>query len=503
MAPLPTRILDVRDYPTSLRLVISNGRRAKYVALSHCWGGKLHLRTTKDTLEKHQKYIPCSGLSETIRNAAWVTKDLGIDYLWIDSLCIIQEDVADFHRESRQMSSVYQNSYLTIAATGAIDGTQGLFLRSTQAGYIAALCNAEEPEQGHMYFNTSFSPAESIFEAPLNKRAWVLQEHLFARRTLHFASNQLYWECRRIFVGEDEKSVDLEAFVDFPCRNFLLNSLERAFEKPGYDPFRIVTWAGRADRFKGVYTMWARIIQYYSGRGLTNPSDKLPAILSLSLELERLLGPSFRMHEGHLFGGGYRELQSLLWWAHLDARLCRPAQRRAPSWSWASVDGAVGFVDVHSRKRFSISWDYPWYKSDKDLEVLEVKTYPTPGMPDCKALLLNGTILECFASRPEAADSGVSQYGYKLDNVYTKNGDVIESDLEYDVADDRLGRFWIILVYVRLGSRRASRTRYFCLMVKRANNHCSEARVFERLGAGIVFDTDRFDKCERESLVLI
>jgi hypothetical protein len=148
-AVLPTRILDVRDYPASLRLVISNGEKARYVALSHCWGGELQLRTTKETLFHHQKYISCRGLLETIRNAAWVTKMLDICYLWVDCLYIIQEDKDDFDRESHQMASVYENSYLTIAVTGARDRTGDLFLRSPQETYVGVLCDAEDPI---MYF---------------------------------------------------------------------------------------------------------------------------------------------------------------------------------------------------------------------------------------------------------------------------------------------------------------------------------------------------------------
>ncbi|KAH9207550.1 heterokaryon incompatibility protein-domain-containing protein, partial [Leptodontidium sp. 2 PMI_412] len=218
---LPTRVLDVRNYPSSLRLIISDSMKAKYVALSHCWGGKLQLRTTKETLARHQKHISCEDLSETIRDAARVTKALDIRYLWVDCLCIIQEDEVDFDQESRRMASVYEHSFLTIAATGARDGTGGLFIRSPKESYVEVPCDPEDSTLGYMYLGPQKEPEETIFGGPLNKRGWVLQENIFARRTVHFASNQVYWECHETFMGEDNTSAKSAADMAFPNRALL------------------------------------------------------------------------------------------------------------------------------------------------------------------------------------------------------------------------------------------------------------------------------------------
>lgn len=254
---LPTRVLDVRDYPSSLRLIISNSKKAIYVALSHCWGGKLELRTTKETLVRHQKHISCEELSETIRNAAWVTKALGISYLWVDCLCIIQEDEVDFDQESRRMASVYENSLLTIAATGARDGTGGLFVRSPKESYVEVPCDPEDSTLGYMYFGPQKKPKETIFEGPLNKRGWVLQEHLFARRTVHFASNQVYWECHKTFTGEDNTLVNNAADMAFPNRAFLCYVLD------GFRRFRRSANSQGYQRYEQV----RRYLQYLGSTG--------------------------------------------------------------------------------------------------------------------------------------------------------------------------------------------------------------------------------------------
>lgn len=423
-----------------------------------------------------------------------------IRYLWVGCLCIIQEDEDDFDRESRRMASVYENSCLTIAATGARDGTGGLFLRSPQGTYVEVPCDAEDPKLGFMYFGLQKEPEETIFEAPLNKRGWVLQEHLFALRTIHFAPNQLYWECYKTFVGEDNTEVTGAADIAFPNRAFLCYVLD------GFRRFRRNPKSEETNEMNNVadlYSIWAQFIRYYSTRGLTDPYDKLPAILSLSLELERILGRPFRFHEGLLFGSPCFELQGLLWRAQRGASLQRPAHRRAPSWSWASVDGAIDFVDLIHNNSSTYWFVDLWHPCDKDLRVLGVCAYQTPGMPSCKALLLNGTTLECFATRCATSHHDGQQNDNQLACVYTEKGDCIEGELEYDVANDRPDRVWLVPVFVRWRSEKASSPVYYCLMVKKAVDHPFKGLVFERVGAGMVFDVKWFCRCERGLLMLV
>ncbi|KAK4151593.1 heterokaryon incompatibility protein-domain-containing protein [Chaetomidium leptoderma] len=117
--------------PSEIRLEVADGRIGRYTCLSHCWGGAQPLKTTKDNSEDHLVSIPWDTIPKTFQEAIKLNWHLGIQYIWIDSLCIIQGDGDDWARESTKMCDVYGNAYLTIAASSAPNSTQGLFLQET------------------------------------------------------------------------------------------------------------------------------------------------------------------------------------------------------------------------------------------------------------------------------------------------------------------------------------------------------------------------------------
>lgn len=127
----PSRLLDVdADFSRSnIRLVeIKEGSVPfPFVCLSHCWGPAhaLVMRTTKANLDAHKKLIALDELSETFKDAIRITRDLGYRYLWIDSLCIVQDDRDDWAREAQNMPDIYGASTLTIAALSSADGFGG------------------------------------------------------------------------------------------------------------------------------------------------------------------------------------------------------------------------------------------------------------------------------------------------------------------------------------------------------------------------------------------
>jgi hypothetical protein len=122
---LPHRVLDVTiSDENSVRLVETQGKVGYWACLSHCWGEKQPLKTTRDpdTLSQHQIAIPWDTLPKTFQDAIFVTRALGIQYLWIDSLCIIQDDSVDWQFQSAQMADIYRNSILTIAGSASSHG---------------------------------------------------------------------------------------------------------------------------------------------------------------------------------------------------------------------------------------------------------------------------------------------------------------------------------------------------------------------------------------------
>ena len=122
---LPKRVLDVKE--SMVRLVERN-QSGRYICLSHCWGQSRPLCLTKrSTIQDNLQRIPWESLPKTFQHAIEVTRKLGIRFLWIDSICIIQDDKRDWEEESSKMASIYQNSYLTICATSAVSDDAGLW----------------------------------------------------------------------------------------------------------------------------------------------------------------------------------------------------------------------------------------------------------------------------------------------------------------------------------------------------------------------------------------
>lgn len=201
---VPTRLLDVGDGENGtgkLRLVSTdqNFRGKHYIALSHCWG-KLSASDTDGWVTNPENYhsrttegFEEERLPSTFRDAIRVTRELKKRYLWIDSLCIIQGDPNDWQVEAKKMASVFRNAYCTIAASSARDSKQGFLKRPREP---AECVRVPSSSYGDVIISTFVDDFESdVEESLLSSRAWVLQERVLSRRTIHFTSRQTYWEC--------------------------------------------------------------------------------------------------------------------------------------------------------------------------------------------------------------------------------------------------------------------------------------------------------------------
>lgn len=200
-ARLPTRLIEVgsEGVPTvflreTKKLTeISEKKPVKWIALSHKWGER-HFSTTQSNLKSHKQGLDLDGLPPTFRDAVLVTRALGLKYLWIDSICIIQGDDGDFETEAKSMEDVYSGAYCIIAASRATNHYSGFLQPRIKRNYVGL--KREEKNGNPFYLCENIDDFQShVLDGDLNSRGWVLQEHALARRTIFFTEHQTYFEC--------------------------------------------------------------------------------------------------------------------------------------------------------------------------------------------------------------------------------------------------------------------------------------------------------------------
>jgi Heterokaryon incompatibility protein (HET) len=193
----PTRVVFVGGPdPDILKLVERQGADRigdDYVVLSHCWGTptteeKERFCTIEANYRDRLKGFSYNDLPKTFQDAVRVTRELHKEYLWIDSLCIIQENPVDWQKEAGEMENVFASAYCTIAASSAPNWNDGFLKRDLESQYIEI-----QDVSGNRLYACDFD--KDVDEGALAKRAWVLQERVLSRRIIHFSAGQTYWEC--------------------------------------------------------------------------------------------------------------------------------------------------------------------------------------------------------------------------------------------------------------------------------------------------------------------
>ncbi|KAI8720089.1 HET domain-containing protein [Fusarium sp. LHS14.1] len=318
---LPTRLIDVRDMKLKLSADIPGDSDRRYIALSHQWGTKPFLTLNRGNLETFmQDRIPLSQLRRTFRDAVEVAKWFRVRYLWIDSLCIVQGSKleSEWHREASTMAHVYRNALVTFAASKADHISSGF-----SSEHLFGSASRSVLEQTFItgpYFRVSktqdLHPESQMIvtadrDVPLNSRAWVMQEHLLAPRTIHFGDS-VVWECREMTAKQ---------LFEHPCVFPSTSTLK--------------AWTAGLEG-KDCSTVWNETVMKYSGCKLSVRSDKLVAIAGLA----RVFSPVLKSE--YITGLWTRHLADGLLWETLEEET-RGGSYIAPTWSWASVEGRVQF----------------------------------------------------------------------------------------------------------------------------------------------------------------
>ncbi|KAF0325102.1 hypothetical protein GQ607_007723 [Colletotrichum asianum] len=325
---LPTRVIDVgEDGKREPRLVETEGNIGRYMTLSHCWGLHPVIQTTSLTIGDHLKALPLSKLPNTFRDAVIVTRAMGIQYLWIDSLCIIQDSKQDWERESANMGSIYFSSYLTIAASGSTDSRGGCFIPRDTFNHVELRCS--QPD-GNDSIRVMVRPQPGDFvhlsKRTLHTRAWVLQEKILSSRMINFDTDQLLWQCQETLAAED----GILPGWKFPSGRFFTEPDDLNLSFP------YTTDSSEGSSFEAD---WNGMVAHYASRGITKSFDKLPALSGLAKAMEDRTGI------GYAAGLWKANLAHSLLWGRVGPWLRVPTNGyRAPSWSWAALEGGISMT---------------------------------------------------------------------------------------------------------------------------------------------------------------
>jgi hypothetical protein len=301
----------------------------RYVALSYIWGGiGAEYWTTKNNIAGRGTPggLNTAKLPDTITDSILFVRQLGERYIWIDALCIIQDDSQDKFAQVHEMDLIYGLSYLTIIAAG------GTTARDPLPG-----CRPQTRSQQHIEvvqgLHLSAAPprlTEALALSAWNTRCWTYQECALSRRRIYFTGQQVYFECQFDVLCED-----IIAECKYDSTNFLKN-LRAEYFPQSLDPF----------------TSYMRAVQKCTQRNLTVESDIVDALTGVTNALAKVFGlgdPARAFHYGMML----TDLHHALLWQHNPhtSRTRRSLPDGCslpwPSWAWAAWRGAVGYMTEH------------------------------------------------------------------------------------------------------------------------------------------------------------
>lgn len=408
----PKRLVAVGDNDNEICLAVPAEEKAigVYAALSHCWGkDPSFLTLTSDNYEEFRNNIPVAEVPKSFRDAIYACRRLGIKYIWIDSLCIKQSgkgSETDWLHQAAEMEMIYLNCDLNLTIVHGSNPHDGAFMdrnpdflqdcqiwapvwpnisssaRTLPRGvkvwqrFRDRLRNSWEgvrivggrylrehvtPEKLHWHVISAsgLDSSERRRNQPLTSRGWVLQERLLSPRALHFQSDRIAWECQEAvrseyfpsglpckcdfdFVPHPETTDTSDASYVF---NISLEVVGKDSQQTKLKPKKAISTSQAVPSPRCKKHYWD-LINDYTGRELSFPSkDKLVAFSAVAKQFSSSFGHSY-------MAGIFRQdlPHGLLW---VGGQTCRQGQWRAPSWSWASVDGTV-------------SPYIPWWRVDDD-----------------------------------------------------------------------------------------------------------------------------------------
>ncbi|KAF2803262.1 HET-domain-containing protein [Mytilinidion resinicola] len=353
----PKRLINVGNETQNPFLVKTSlgSRHLRWLSLSYCWGEEPSMKLTEKTMDKLRNGIPLNEFDTTVQDAILVTRALEITYIWIDALCIIQEDNGnDWIEQASKMNEIYGGSTVTLVVASSNSVKDG-FLKDRELQYIPILWSSNtagdptgDKPQAKVFVSSEWDKSEDELNGPWSKRGWTMQEGLLPSRLLHYTSSQMIWKCGEEQRFERGVTKSLQAEVD----EILKYSDDIAFGSG---------WLWRLDTFMKfkrfpdyipssldyplllepeTFHLWYDFIEEYTQRRFKCISDRLLAISGLA----RIFGNTIRSRD-YAAGLWKPDLIRGLMWHTKGAKLIprqladsmRAVNIAFPSWSWASV----------------------------------------------------------------------------------------------------------------------------------------------------------------------
>ncbi|KIM95138.1 hypothetical protein OIDMADRAFT_184232 [Oidiodendron maius Zn] len=347
---IPTRLLQIgQPSAEKISLLLHPSlaeSKIQYATVSHCWGGSSPLKLTSASLPLLEGGFPVSQLAQVFQDAIFTARSLGIQFLWIDSLCIFQDSQTDWQQESPLMSNVYRCAVMNIAASVAANSNMACFpdrdLSIVKPCIIQTSWTNTTNDNYLLYHNKILD--HTFDEMPLNKRAWVVQELLLAPRVLYLTGTQLFWECYDLTASETYPG-------GIPSGGYHWKTREALWAVLNYS----INHSSTTDmlmKSKLLYIsrrLWAGIVEIYTACNLTYTTDKLVALSGIA----RIMEPA--LDDKYCAGLWEKHLAVELSWSRSHNIQDLPQGPRtycAPSWSWASLDGRIA-VGVYSEEDYN------------------------------------------------------------------------------------------------------------------------------------------------------
>jgi hypothetical protein len=352
----PSRLLQVRDEDgtETIRLITTKNlpvRNSRYLALSHCWGSsseeerKMKI-TTKANLTERTTKINLQSLPRLYQDAIQIVRCLGERYLWIDSLCIIQDSDEDWFHESMLMGRIYEHAYCTISADSASGSNSSIFKQRLEKDIASSMLQIESLKKG-LPFAELYHWRILIEAEPLSTRAWAFQERQLSRRIVHYTSHQVLWEC----VTMNASEIFPEGLPAVPAKDKVHHTqlvgpachmkLSTVFEN-------LARGSNVVESSSELLMLWYWFVEEFCMRNLTMPEDRLPALSGIANSLINMTMTG----KAYIAGLWRDDLHHGLLWSASKETSCTHTRldKSAPSWSWASITGSIVFwIDCGAR----------------------------------------------------------------------------------------------------------------------------------------------------------